>query len=176
MAACSPPHLSFFIHFFLHLRLWVPVQPQSLALSSQSMHCSRDSLVGKLRGENVLKLIMASCDENIWSVVGTCSLPRQDRCCAQNEQNNFLQEFNCQTVEKSSSIFTFSNPSEKQRTKSSSGDIKKHSCAKQAVLLLFLSLPTVNLALRPYLLTMQGRQGPRFSIRMIIWIFCSDTG
>ena len=96
--------------FRLHLRLWVPVQPQRLSLSSQSMHCSRDSLVGKLRGENVLKLIMASCDENIWSVVGTCCLPRQDRCCTQNEQNNFLQEFNCQTLEKSSSILRSAIP------------------------------------------------------------------
>ena len=86
------------------------VQPQRLSLSSQSMPCSRDSLVGKLRGENVLKLIMASCDENIWSVVGTCCLPRQDRCCTQNEQNNFLQEFNCQIVEKSSSILRSTIP------------------------------------------------------------------
>ena len=159
MAACWLGHLSFFIHFlFASETLGGLFTPQRLSLSSQSMPCSRDSLVGKLRGENVLKLIMASCDENIWSVVGTCCLPRQDRCCTQNEQNNFLQEFNCQTLEKSSSIFTFGNPPEKQRAKSSSGDIKKHSCVKGAVFLLFLSLPTVYLPLRPYLVTRVEQQ------------------
>ena len=109
LLACWP---SFIFHPFF-VCIWDfgwLVQPQRLSLSSQSMPCSRDSLVGKLRGENVLKLIMASCDENIWSVVGTCCLPRQDRCCTQNEQNNFLQEFNCQIVEKSSSILRSTIP------------------------------------------------------------------
>ena len=63
---CWPGHLSFFIHFlFASETLGGLFTPQRLSLSSQSMPCSRDSLVGKLRGENVLKLIMASCDENI---------------------------------------------------------------------------------------------------------------